>query len=302
MEAFRQYVSEFEIDWLICLELNGNDAFRSWLTDRVFKSSVVHVRAYRSIVHGNLGESDLIWLVEDSNRVRHMALIENKIDAIAQYRQHERYTLRGEEYRVKGICCHFKTALIAPRNYHSHDSDCYQVRINYEDVRDWFEAQADERSAYIVTLFNAAIEKRIYQLPPDPAISSFRRSIWELARREFPEIELLEPKPGRETWVIQSYGSASVKYKMFSNNGVYSRAVVDLELPGKAAEVEALQLKYAIDLESLSAHIAPTGKSASIRIEVPPISPPEFDESAAREALRAWSRLLTWWRVSANSR
>jgi hypothetical protein len=228
MEPFRQYVSEFEIDWLICLELNGNAAFRTWLASRLFSFPIEHVRAYRSIVHGNLGESDLIWIVDGPNHVRQMALIENKIDAVAQHRQHERYELRGEEYRTNGICGDFKTALIAPRNYHSHDADCYNIRIDYEDVHDWFGAQTDERSAYIASLFKAAIEKRIYQLPPDPAISAFRRGIWELAQREFPDIGLQEPIPGREMWVVQSYDSVSVKYKMLSSGSSFNRAVVDL--------------------------------------------------------------------------
>jgi hypothetical protein len=119
--------------------------------------------------------------------------------------------------------------------------------------------------------------------------------VWQLAQTEFPQLGIEEPKPTRELWVIKDYGAFSIKYKTTSTAGVWHSSV-DLELPNRAADVEQLSAAHETDLRRIGADFILTGKSAAIRLKVPCARPPEYDESIARTALDAWTKLLTWWR------
>jgi hypothetical protein len=102
-----QQVSESEIDWLICVELNCNPDFRQWLGEQILPSeSVEHlVRGPTStIAVGRIG-----FGVAGAHFQRRLAvLIENKISAGAQPRQYPRYLERGQQYISSGCCIHSK--------------------------------------------------------------------------------------------------------------------------------------------------------------------------------------------------
>ena len=292
---FSQSVSEADIDWILCIELNADPELRSWLGERIFGFDPVHVRAWRSISDPLLGESDLVWLVAAQDGTRLVALIENKINALAQPLQYERYVRRGDLYRGQGQCASYHIVLVSPQAYKSADSSEYPLSISYEELRDRYASIGGERAAYVASLFEAALSKPS-SLPPSPEVTAFRRQVWELARTEFPQLGLEEPIPTREYWVVKSYGTFSIKYKSYTVGGVFRSSVVDLELPGQAADIDALRAGNAADLSRMGAVIAQAGKSAAVRMEVPGVRPPEFDESATRTALQAWATLLSWWR------
>jgi hypothetical protein len=127
---FAQSVSEADIDWILCLELNANPRFRSWFGTLIFGFEPLHIRAWRSVCDPLLGESDLLWLVSSPDRSRRVALIENKINALAQPNQYERYVLRGNQYRDQGHCVEYRIVLISPLAYRSEDSDNYSTRVH----------------------------------------------------------------------------------------------------------------------------------------------------------------------------
>lgn len=89
---FRQTVSEGDVDWLFCVELNACQEFRHWVAKRLFPGTAEfeHIQAWRSITNA-AGESDLLWLIELSDGGRAIGLIENKIKASAQPEQYNRY-------------------------------------------------------------------------------------------------------------------------------------------------------------------------------------------------------------------
>ncbi len=95
-------------------------------------------------------------------------------------------------------------------------------------------------------------------------------------------------------WAEASYPGFWLKYKMFKRNSVFGECSVDLELPGRASEIERLQRDHAAELAALGATVVRTGNSAAVRIEVPRIVPPVFEEEPARAALRAAESLLLW--------
>jgi hypothetical protein len=295
---FRQSVSESDIDWIICVELNGNPLFRSWLGEKVFredfKPEFSHVGAWRSVVDSLLGESDIVWLVTAPSGERWMALIENKIDAPAQELQAERYFRRGDKYCAEQHCTAYRVVLVSPQDYTSADSSQYGTPVSYESIRDFFGGGLGERAQYLSSLFTDAVANP--KPPPDPAISEFRRQVFQLAQSDFKHLGLQEPKPTREYWVAQSYGNVVVKYKMYATHGVFHSAVVDLEFPGRAAEIEALRVKYAANLPK-GATIVLAGRSAAVRIAVPCARPPAFDHAVTHSALQAWASLLTWWKA-----
>jgi len=298
-EPFRQLVSEADIDWVVCIEMNSSPAFRDWLSEVVFADSepLKHGGAWRSVANVT-GESDLLWLVFRGDGRRLLALIENKINAVAQPQQFERYVERGQSYLTEGLCDQFVTILIAPSSYRLHDADQYERRIDYEAFRDWFTERGSERDRYLATIWERAIAKPIERAPADPEITEFRRRIWRIAARDFPELALRDPNEvsANQYWVEMGFGSFRIQYKMYKSAGSWGNCVVDLELPGRAAEVDALRQQYAEGLRQLNATVEQAGKSAAFRIQVPRVAPPRVDEIAFRAALTAASALLSWWR------
>jgi hypothetical protein len=298
ISPFRQTVSEADVDWIVCIELNSNAQFRQWFAKAVFGSgSIEHDQAWRSISSPESGESDLVWLVRSEDGHSVMALVENKISAIAQPEQYVRYVWRGERYVEKNICNEFRTVLISPEGYVSRDSANYQVHVSYESLKAWFGSREGERSKFITSIFEAAIHKSRILPTPDPAITAYREQVWRLANFEFPALKLVKPGPTREYWVSQGYDGVLMRYKTFSNvrEGFYG-SVVDMELPGQAGDLEQLRAEYGRELSGLGAKVVKAGKSAAFRIDVLCAKPPEFDVVATRRALQAWETLLNWWK------
>lgn len=297
VEPFSQIVSEADVDWIVCVELNANAAFREWFAKEIFGSeSLAHDRAWRSISCPESGESDLVWRVRTADGSFLLALIENKINAIAQPEQCLRYVRRGESYVRDNVCGDFRTVLLSPNTYVSSDSSNYQVHISYESLRTWFASCEGERPKFLVSILESAIHKLRFSPSPDPAITAYREQVWKLANSEFPAINLRKPGPTREYWIAQSYDGVWLRYKSYFNlrEGFHS-SVVDMELPGHVDDVDHLKDHYGSDLCCIGAKVVKAGQSAAFRIEVPSAKPPEFDEVVTRSALQAWEALLNWW-------
>ena len=305
LSIFPQSVSEADIDWLLCVELNASGEFRNWLARHIFKEfgKISHQGAWRS-VSTNEGESDLLWLVE-TTRGKVLGMVENKINAGAQPDQYDRYVSRGNDYVKKAICQDFRIALISPRAYRSEESGIYPIRIYYEDVREWLECREDERSRYLARIYRLGIEKRNEQVlaPEDPDIKLFHLRIWELADSCFPDLGVRHPdfsnKSPSQYWLYIYHPGFTIIYKMFKEDGKFGECVVDLQLDGLGTEVNRLRERYKSRLAGTQIDdVVETGNSASFRISVPPISPPHFDQLAVREALEAASFLKSWWEDS----
>jgi hypothetical protein len=162
---------------------------------------------------------------------------------------------------------------------------------------EWFKACGDERSCYIAFLLDVAIDKLGSPAPFDEGIFNFQEKIWQLARREFPELNVPDPRAVSATqyWVYMRYPAFTLIYKMYKTSGKFNDCVVDLELAGRASEVDALRMKYMQHLAGSNISIQQTGRSAAFRIQVPPIEPPHFEEDKVRRALQAARELLAWW-------
>jgi hypothetical protein len=295
---FCQYVSEADIDWLFCVELNASEEFRRWISSRLFPDlgDFEHIQAWRS-VSDVAGESDLLWLIETSEQGRIIALIENKIDAVAQPEQYLRYIRRGDGYVSEGLCQRFSVALLAPAKYRSSDSKAYPIQISYEALVDWFAARLDQRSRYLASIYRRAINELRTTAPADDEITQFQQRIWCLAQAEFPDLNLPDPKSvsASQYWVYMRHPGYILIYKMYKSSGTFTDCVVDLELAGRGEDAARLRQQYNADLAGTGITVWKTGKSAVFRLAVPAIAPPTFDEEKVRAALQAASRLKSWW-------
>jgi len=161
---FGQSVSEADIDWILCIELDVNPGFRACLSGRIFGFDPLHIRTWRSVADPWLGESDLLWLVSAPDGTRQIALIENKISAQAQPLQYERYVRHADQYKAQGHCVAYRIALISPQAYRSTDSSDYEISISYESIKDWSARNGTERGRYLSSVF----ERLFPRLPHCP--------------------------------------------------------------------------------------------------------------------------------------
>lgn len=298
---FTQNVSESDIDWLLCMELNSNRGFRDWFAEKVVPdlTPVKHERAWRSIANDQ-GESDLVWCFRTAKDSRHLLLIENKINATAQSGQCERYVSRGEGYVSDGKGDGFSLLLVAPAKYRSQDSEDYPSRLDYEDMMEWFRNTEDERGPYLASLLESAINKRVELAPVDENMFNFYTQVFNFAKNDFPELNIPTPESKNisktQNWVTMKYSGFKVIYKMQCKNGIYIDCYVDLQLDGRGEDVDILRQEYEGFFGDKNITVVRTNKSASFRIYVPLISPPHFEEDKVREALTAAQDLITWWK------
>lgn len=297
IDIFRQTVSESDIDWLFCVELNSSKQFRKLIGSIVFPEvdNFGHVRAWRSISN-TIGESDLVWLIEHPSKGRLIILIENKINATAQPEQYNRYVQRGNKYIKEGIANEYLVALLSPKSYSSADSSDYPVYIHYEHIIEWLQLRQDERSKYICSLYKNATNKKISPIIVDEENLHFRENVYHLAKKEFPLLNVVNPKSDcNNIWISMRYPGYEIVYKTFKKNLKYTGSVVDLVISGRGNDVELLKARYVAPLKETGISVEKTGKSASFRLNVPMIEPPKFNEDKVRDALLAAMKLKSFW-------
>ncbi len=301
--VFHQTLCEADIDWLFCVELNACKDFRTWVGAQLFSGppDFEHRQAWRSVSNAQ-GESDLVWLVNSPSQGPLMGFIENKINAPAQPEQYQRYVARADQYLEDGYARAYQIALLAPEKYTSTESDAYPVKITYESVVRWLASRTDERSVYLKSLYENAVNKTKAPLEQDSEIAAWRYQVWELGQAEFPALGIRDPSDERGTdyWVFIYFPKYTLIYKTYRKQGKYTSSVVDLQLSGRGDDVEKLQAEYAQALAGEKISLEKTGKSASFRLQVPLVKPPLFDKERVREALTAAQYLKTWWDQASN--
>jgi hypothetical protein len=300
---FLEGVYERDIDLLFLEELTVSPEFSTWFAERVFGSKLLPIEdmtAWHSISDAKLGESDLVFEFQNAQHERCALLIENKVDAPAQPNQGVRYGQRGEIGQKDYGWDKYQTCIVAPQRYlesHADDVSNYDAKLASEDIRIWFtdhSGSGQARYKYKVDVVTVAIEQsRRGRLPKyDPQSTKFWRDYWQFSMNEFPELEMKDPgeRGLTSTWV---YFPNTHIGKGRSLVHRFEDLVVELLLDVPVDQVGALKAKYEVMLGK-GAVIEPVGKSAAIRIRVPPINiRQEFEGQidAVREGLRAAYRL-----------
>ncbi|MBW6455878.1 MAG: hypothetical protein K0A98_08310 [Trueperaceae bacterium] len=295
-------VTERDVDLLILEELAVSRDFLAWWLDRVEgepgTEEAVVVRARHSVTHPRLGESDLVVVYARGRSDARAVLIENKLSAPPQPDQALRYRLRGEAGVATGAWASFRTCIIAPQRYldATDDANLFDARIAYEAVRDWFRDRgADARAGFRASIVDQAIEqaRRGYTPEADERVTRFWHRYWACAAEEFPELDIPEPgpKPGGATWIEARPEALGPGRRIYHK---LAAGFVDLQLDGAAGDVEAIKDVLA-PLLWTDTEVVATGKSASVRVRVPPLDPfAALGEQVAeaRAGMRAAYRLL----------
>ena len=294
-------VTERDVDLLFLEEFHVSETFNTWFAEEVFGESsrgLKFASAEHSVSDSALGESDILVKYVSDRDVITAILLEDKIDAVAQPDQAVRYAERGRKGQASGEWSRFATAIVAPGRYLGRGGDAsrFDVQISYEKIIQWLlhNETDSHRGAYKARVLALAIQKRPPSDPPpmDERVTRFYRRYWEIARSEFPELDMKEPsdKSANSNWVgFRPKGIA--KDRQINHKMDLGR--VDLEVGGAAALVETWRSRYASHLAS-DTTIEVAGKSAAIRIPVPVlrlIEPFEEQIDAVRAGLRAAFRL-----------
>jgi hypothetical protein len=294
---FIEAVTERDIDLLLLEELTVSEDFFAWVINKTVKQkNAKPYKVWHSLMDAEFGESDLVLVYKDGKEKKAL-LLENKIDAIAQPEQAERYMKRGEKGVADGLWKEFATCLVAPETYLDSiaNASLYQHQLSYEAVRRWYLKQVGLRAKYKAQFVLEAIEKsrRGYTIVPDDRVSAFWYRYFELATKHFPELQLSRPskKPAQSCWIAFKPKSLPKGTRIVHK---LDRGYVDFEIRGAAKDADQLIGKFQ-EIIPKDVSIEITGKSLSLRREVPIVNHfGNADDQAEeiKEGLQAASAIL----------
>ena len=256
-------VSERDIDLLLMRIFIENKAVSSlFLPNRAKIVSVAHSVA-------NLhGESDII-VKYVLNEKECAVLIENKIDAPAQEEQNERYFLRGDQMMEQEGISDYSVWIVAPQQYLDKNHEVWKSanKVSYESI---LSACEDEKDWFSCALLRKAIEKKQDASIVDDAVTSFWLKYYEYQEKYYPHLKLHKSSYQKGSQAI--WPDFETKYYIKGTKILHKSAQgsVDLEFRGKAKDKDLLASQTYGQL-SEDMYWVITGKSASIRIEVPKI-------------------------------
>ncbi len=296
MDVTVRGLTERDIDLLLLEELVHDNGFLRWFLESVGVGGAGQVTGAARSVTTSTGESDLELTIRHGSRVTRL-LIENKIDAVLQPRQGERYRERAKAYVDNGECDQAVAILIAPEAYGDR-SRGFDRALSYEAVLAALSSGSgeDARRRYKLYLLRRAIDEANVPGPPDAAATRFWREYWELSRTIAPELHMPEPgeKPATSNFIRFDPAELGPEVELI-HKVPYGH--VDLQFGGAAAKLAMLRDDHRAHLDR-DMRIERAHKSVVIRIRVKKThvrAPFSEAEVAATEAFAAAQRLLEWY-------
>lgn len=254
---------ERDIDLLIMEEFIADKDFA-----RIFLGAVGLDCEYivKKVIHSKtdaaLGESDIVIILEINGK-RHAIQIEDKIDAIAMPRQHDRYDLRAQKDIEAGEYDSYSVLIVAPEKYLEINKEAkkYEHQVKYEQMREHFAAKNDARSQYKLALIDRAIydQKNGYQWEANPGVVAFCTKMNAYKKTKYPGL----PDGSIAWWSGYPTLIPGTTIVFKANKGC-----CDLQFAHTVAR--ELFAKIGNQL-SERMNIVQAGKSASVRIVVSPI-------------------------------
>lgn len=297
---------ERDIDLLLAEEFAVSPSFAGWFLKqtRAFKGIQARVIDVGVSVSDTTGESDLVVVFEEQVGCRRFALhIEDKIDAPLQPEQEARYRLRAQAALQKEKYSAFEVVLCSPRAYpltHA-EASTFGSCVHYEAVSDFLKSQGenDARSAYRGEFVATAAKKcsNTWGRRDDPVTNAFWRAAYEIAGREFPDLEMQEPKFTKDqTWVsFRPLGMPTQPRRIYVDcKGAFGH--VDLKFSACLARVFAPKVSAVLETDM---YVQQTGRATAIRIEVSSFEICELNDvvlTKVRAAFSACVRLVRFYR------
>ena len=272
---------ESEVDSLVVEEIFSSDEFQNWLLKKLsIKENAEFIAAWKNVKPTRHGECDIVieFLI---NNKRTAILIEDKINAPEQPQQAERYHKTGKSLLRLKEYDEYRTCLLSPKDYYKDDApmEKYEKRISYEEMLEFFEDQPDtERIQFKKMVLKNGIKRarKSYRQILDEKTDNFYRYYEKLAREANPELGYrYDTNTVDQSWV-------TIKPTIFPGNiKIFHKNVwgyVDLQI----SKIDIDEFRKAMeDKLGNEMHIEQTGKSLSVRIEVPPL--PEIRTMEYRE-------------------
>ncbi len=280
-------IEEREIDFLLLEEFNVNPEFCCWFSWLCgLKENCKPLGTWHSVTDKALGESDLIYLLEDAQGQKQALMVENKIDAPQQPRQAERYLERGEKGINEGIWQGFTTCIIAPAKYlESKDLSAYQNQISYEALEDWFSSQTGTYSKYRAKVIFQAVDqaKKGYQRVAHPEMSAFGLGYEKIYQEQGKNLHLkkLTDRPATNSWF--EFAMPHLPTKCYIVHQV-DMGFVKLMLLGRGDQFSEIA-QYFADKLPIGITVMKAGKSVTIVCEVETINPLEKTAESQKETI-----------------
>ena len=269
-------IFERDIDLLLVEELRcSRDFLELFLSKTDWPKNYKTIEMYHSkyMYHG---EADVEVILTYPDGTHYALLIEDKIDAVTQKDQSQRYTENAELIIQKESYVDVKTFLVAPQKYidnHMNDhniADFNDRIISYEELIAFFDKpHNDERFRYKADLLRAGIGKQQRQTVKvvDPKITEFWKELREYAKdyKDLRFVSKTDQKNNRDLWVNWY---APEKFK-----GVYiywkaDHGYIDVQLEKSASREEEFQQKFGGKLLP-GMDIKKAGNSIVFRLENP---------------------------------
>jgi hypothetical protein len=289
-----QVVREIHIDFLLEEEFTVNPSFLHHFMEAAgIHDGLVQVDRVQRSLADTFGEADLVVVYRRSEGEdeRVAILIEDKIRAVFQPRQAERYHQRGKN-GIGNDWNRYWTCLVAPESYvecvRGNDFDAV---VTLEQIGSWIAASETKRHDFKKKVIDDAIQKAestgVHQI--DEGVTLFRECYYKC----FEEVAMRPPAP---TWKGDAWFRINSKHL---RKGAYIHhkapiGCVDLTFP----DTDAILLKAAgLPLED-DMSVEQTGKSTAIRLLVNPIMHFEnFEQQRANveQALAVAKRLLSFY-------
>ena len=286
-------VAERDIDLLLMEEFHASDAFVTWFCKCLGLADVRSVGAWHSVSDSD-GETDLLLRVEADGR-RVAVFIENKVSALEQHEQAQRYYIRAARDQQQGKCDAYVIAICAPERYLTglNAQSNYQYQVSYEQIAAWFGKLPDRRSAWRRQVIEHAIEqaRRGYQLVLHPVYTAFHVAYYEIVRSNYPDL-VMRPVKGRGSgsmWIVlkgRNFPKRNVQIDHILTAGIVRLSFFKHDL----AELRELNIDWPKDVR-----LTELPKSVTADIVVARIDPKQSLESqreAVEQALQAAQRLM----------
>ena len=286
-------VAERDVDLLLMEEFHANDMFVSWFCAKLDLPEVRGDGAWHSVSDSD-GETDLLLRVNaDGQRVA--VFIENKVAALEQHEQAQRYHIRATREQQQGKCDAHVNVICAPERYLSglNAQSNYQYKVSYEEIATWFSEQPDRRSSWRRQVIEHAIEqaRRGYQLVLHTAHTAFHHAYWEIVRSNYPDL-VMRPVKGRgagSTWVVlksRNFPKHDVQIDHKLTDGIVRLSFFKRKL----AELLELRIDWpdGVRLTELPKSVTADILVARIDLE----QPLEMQRAAVDQALQAAQRLI----------
>ena len=182
-------------------------------------------------------------------------------------KQYERYILRAEKQKHKGLFDNYYIFIIAPKSYIDSNTEAkkYDNKIYYEEILDYISGDF-----YGESLIKKAIEgkKKGYEVVENKPVTLFWEKYYDMVENRFSDLELKTkrgPKGSKTCWPVFHTPIKKIQITHESNKGCLELRFRNVSLYySEVYDIVKNVLKENMKLKR-------TGKSLAIRIDVPEI-------------------------------